>query len=82
MNELSAGAPRGDHRTPAGPQHVIPGAERVGDGELAQRRANAPMRPSAQQKACGGPLQRRRPATRQLDLIDAIGKVAECHRVG
>jgi hypothetical protein len=32
------------------PQAVIPGAERVGQGEQAQRRADAPMRPKANQK--------------------------------
>jgi hypothetical protein len=37
-------------RTPAGSQHVIPGAERVGDGTLAQRRADSPLRPRAPQR--------------------------------
>jgi hypothetical protein len=67
-----------DH-TSGGPQHVIPGAERVGDRALAQRRADAPMRPSAPQKTAAGLFS---DDARQLDLIDAIRKVAECHRVG
>jgi hypothetical protein len=65
--------------TPAGPQHVIPGAERVGDGALTQRRADAPMRPSVPQKPVAGLFS---DDARQLDLIDAIRKVVECHRVG
>jgi hypothetical protein len=31
------------------PQHVLPGGERLTDAELAQRRANAPLRPKAKQ---------------------------------
>lgn len=31
------------------PQHVLPGGERLTDAELAQRRANAPLRPKVEQ---------------------------------
>jgi hypothetical protein len=57
-----------DH-TPAGPQYVIPGAERVGDGTLAQRRADAPLRPTAPQKPPGGMFG---DAPAQIDLIDVL----------
>jgi hypothetical protein len=39
-------------------QHVIPGAERVGDGALAQRRADAPMCPTLPQKPAAGTVLR------------------------
>jgi hypothetical protein len=41
-------------RTPAGPQYVIPGAERVREGTLAQRRADAPLRPKVPQRPAAG----------------------------
>jgi hypothetical protein len=56
-------------RTPAGPQHVLPGAERVGDGTLARRRADAPMRPSVPQTQPGGLFS---DDARQLDICDLI----------
>lgn len=34
------------------PQAVLPGAERASLADVAKRRANAPLRPKAQQKAC------------------------------
>jgi hypothetical protein len=60
-----------DH-TPAGPQHVIPGAERVGDGTLAQRRADAPLKPRVPQRPCDHGLFSDDAA--QADLLDVIGR--------
>ena len=37
-------------RTAAGEQHIILGAERISDGELAKRRAEQPLKPKAKQK--------------------------------
>ena len=36
-------------RTAAGEQHVLPGAERISDAELANRRAEQPLKPKAAQ---------------------------------
>jgi hypothetical protein len=36
--------------TSAGEQHVIPGAERISDAEVAKRRAGEPLRPRVGQK--------------------------------
>lgn len=36
-------------RTPAGEQHVLPGAEKATDAALAQRLADAPLRPKREQ---------------------------------
>ena len=55
--------------TPAGPQHVLPGADKIGDGALAQRRADAPMRPTAPQKPPGGLFG---DGAAQLDIGDLI----------
>jgi hypothetical protein len=57
--------------TPAGPQHVIPGAERVGDGTLAQRRADAPLRPKVPQRPAEGLFS---DDAAQADLLDVIGR--------
>lgn len=38
--------------TAAGQQSVLPGAERATDATMAQRRANAPLKPSKPQSAC------------------------------
>lgn len=54
--------------TPAGPQCVLPGAEKATDAVMAQRGANAPMRASKPQREAG-PLFA---GDTQLDLIDAI----------
>jgi hypothetical protein len=56
-------------QTPIGPQYVIPGAERVGDGAQAQRKANAPMRAKAPQKPAGGLFG---DAAKQVDLLDLL----------
>jgi len=42
--------------TPAGPQHVLQGAERVTPGELARRRAATPLKPAKPQQACDAGL--------------------------
>ena len=49
------------------PQAVLPGAERVDLSTLARRRANAPLRPKAQQKACDVGLFS--DVAEQLDLV-------------
>jgi hypothetical protein len=36
------------------PQLVIPGAEKIGDGKLAQMKSDAPLKPKAEQKDPGG----------------------------
>jgi hypothetical protein len=56
-------------RTPAGPQHVLLGAERIGDGTLAQRRADAPMLPTVPQAQPSGLFS---DDARQLDICDLI----------
>jgi hypothetical protein len=55
-------------------QYVIPGAERVGDGTIAQRRTDAPLRPNVAQEpphTLGGLFG---DSHLQTDLIDAIKK--------
>lgn len=37
-------------RTPAGDQHVLPGAEKAADAVMAQRLADAPLRPKRAQQ--------------------------------
>ena len=57
-----------DH-TPIGDQHVIPGAERVGDATLSQRKADAPLRPTRVQMPIGGLFG---DTHTQIDLIDML----------
>ncbi len=38
------------------PQAVLPGAERASQADLAQRRANAPLKPKAIQRPCDAGL--------------------------
>lgn len=38
------------------PQAVLPGAERVSNAPLAQRRADAPLKPKAAQRPCDAGL--------------------------
>jgi len=45
----TSGRPKPE-RTAAGEQHVIAGAERISQAELAKRRANQPLKPKAKQK--------------------------------
>lgn len=56
--------------TPAGPQHVLPGAERALQATMAQRGADAPLRPRKPQKPAAGLFE----GNSQLDIIDAIRK--------
>ncbi len=56
-------------QTPIGPQYVLPGAERASDATMAQRKADAPMRPKVPQKPVAGLFG---DDARQLDLIDTI----------
>lgn len=56
-------------RANAGDQHVIPGTERATDATMAQRRANAPLRPTRIQLPIGGLFS---DTHTQSDLIDAI----------
>jgi hypothetical protein len=52
------------------PQLVIPGTERISSGELAQRRANQPLRPRVAQAEPGGLFGREQ--AKQTDLEKAI----------
>lgn len=54
-------------KTSAGPQHVLPGAG-YELGELARRRAAAPLKPSKPQQACDVGLFG--DDARQIDLVD------------
>ncbi len=55
--------------TPVGEQTVIPGAERIGDKERAQRGAEAPLRPSVPQQGVDGLFG---DSADQMDLVDAV----------
>lgn len=55
-------------RTSAGLQHVLAGAERIGQGELASRTAQAPLRARAPQAPCDVGLFS--DDAQQIDLID------------
>jgi hypothetical protein len=55
--------------TPAGPQHVLDGCQRVPDKTMAERRWNAPKRSTKPEREAG-PLFSDDAA--QLDIIDAI----------
>jgi hypothetical protein len=44
-------------KTAAGPQYVLAGASRAGDGEIARRRADAPLRASKAQQSVGARTQ-------------------------
>ena len=57
-------------RTHAGDQHVLPGAERVGQGALAKRKAAEPLRATSPQKPCDVGLFSDDAA--QSDLIDLL----------
>jgi hypothetical protein len=55
--------------TPAGEQGVIPGAERIGMGEQAQRAADRPMQAGAEQKQAGGLFGE---TSKQTDILDRL----------
>ncbi len=59
-------------RTAAGAQHVLPGAERAGQRELARRLAAAPLRARADQKPCDAGLFS--DAALQSDLVEQARK--------
>ena len=54
-------------QTPAGAQTVLPGAERIGMGEQAQRAADRPMQAQAAQQQAGGLFGE---SSKQLDIMD------------
>jgi hypothetical protein len=55
-------------RTGAGEQHVMPGAERISDAELAKRRAEQPLKSKAEQKPADEGLFSDQ--SKQADLFD------------
>jgi hypothetical protein len=59
-------------RTPAGQQHVLPGAERAPDTELAQRRADERLNPKVAQRPADFGLFSEE--SKQTDLIDMARK--------
>ena len=56
------------HNTSAGEQHVIPGAEKASDAEVAKRKAGEPMKPKVGQKPADEGLFGDR--AHQTDLVD------------
>jgi hypothetical protein len=58
--------------TSAGEQHVIPGAEKVSDAEVAKRKAREPLKPKAEQKPADEGLFG--DEANQTDLVDIAGK--------
>ena len=61
-------------RTGAGEQHVMPGAERISNAELAKRRAEQPLKSKAEQKPADEGLFSDQ--SKQADLFDS----RDCHR--
>ena len=59
--------------THAGEQHVIPGAEKVSDAEIAKRRAGESLKPKVGQKPANEGLFGDRAI--QIDLVDLVGKL-------
>ena len=55
-------------RTSAGEQHVIPGAEKVSDAEVAKRKAGQPLKPQVAQKPADHGLFS--DESKQIDFID------------
>jgi hypothetical protein len=58
-------------KTEAGAQTVLPGAERISEGEQAQRQADKPLKPKVPQKEAGGLFS---DDSKQTDLIDRLRK--------
>jgi hypothetical protein len=56
------------------PQMVLPGAERVTQADIAQRRANAPLKPKTAQQSPGGLWDYE---GEQLDLVEMFQDPAE-----
>jgi len=59
-------------RTPAGPRHVLPGAEPASDATMARRAAAKPLRPLVPQQPCDIGLFSDDAA--QADLLHLIGR--------
>jgi hypothetical protein len=59
-------------RTPAGPQYVLPGAERASDAAMARRAADAPLKAGVPQRPCDHGLFSDDAA--QVDLLHLIGR--------
>lgn len=70
------GRPAGERseHTAAGEQHVLPGAERISDAELAKRKSEQPLRPKAEQKPADQGLFS--DEGKQADLVDQARKPA------
>lgn len=64
--------------TAAGEQTVLPGAERIGDGELAQRKSDQPLKPTAAQKPADEGLFG--DDSKQTDLLDVKPQPAEAKK--
>ena len=60
--------------TTAGEQHVIPGAEKVSDAEVAKRKAREPLKPKVGQKPANEGLFG--DEAKQTDLVDLAGRPA------
>jgi hypothetical protein len=58
--------------TTAGEQHVIPGAEKVSDAEVAKRKAGEPLKPKVRQKPADEGLFG--DEANQTDLVDLAGR--------
>lgn len=58
--------------TPAGQQTVLPGAEKATQATMAQRRADAPLKPKAIQRPCDAGLFS--DDAKQIDLVDFISR--------
>jgi hypothetical protein len=58
--------------TSAGEQHVIPGAEKISDAEVAKRKAAEPMKPKVGQKPADEDLFG--DLAYQTDLVDLAAK--------
>ena len=65
-------------RTTAGEQTVLPGAERIPEGEQAQRAAEKPLAPKVAQKEPGGLFS---DESKQTDLVDMARKGTPVERV-
>ena len=59
--------------TNAGEQHVIPGAEKVSDAEVAKRKSGEPLKPRAAQKPADEGLFG--DGANQTDLVDLTGRL-------
>jgi hypothetical protein len=64
-----AAAPTTEKGADNKPQLVIPGAEKIGDGQLAQIKADAPLKPKVPQKDVGGLFG---DDSKQSDLMDML----------